>query len=239
MKPTYTINAENNITAHATRKEAKETGLPVFSTEEQLADALGNDHKRLLEIWNTLPGVTPVKKFANRKAATETIWRAIQGLAGPAAAEPTAEPADVPGVNSVPETPFDDPAPNAIADEQPAATEGGEQLASAGAQEPNVAPRKAKATKKASAAKNAPKGKKAAKGKDAAGPREGSKMAKVIALLQRKNGATLVEIMEKMGWQRHTVRGFMAGAMKKAGYNVESFKPEGGERTYRINAGGR
>jgi hypothetical protein len=30
-------------------------------------------------------------------------------------------------------------------------------------------------------------------------------------------------------------RGFMAGAMKKAGYNVESFKPEGGERTYRIH----
>jgi hypothetical protein len=39
--------------------------------------------------------------------------------------------------------------------------------------------------------------------------------------------------MEKMGWQRHTVRGFMAGAMRKAGYQVESFKP--GERTYRIN----
>jgi hypothetical protein len=34
--------------------------------------------------------------------------------------------------------------------------------------------------------------------------------------------------------RKHTVRGFMAGAMKKAGYNVESFKPEGGERTYRI-----
>jgi hypothetical protein len=27
----------------------------------------------------------------------------------------------------------------------------------------------------------------------------------------------------------------MAGAMRKAGYQVESFKPEGGERTYRIN----
>jgi len=27
----------------------------------------------------------------------------------------------------------------------------------------------------------------------------------------------------------------MAGAMKKAGYIVESFKPEGGERAYRIN----
>jgi hypothetical protein len=37
-----------------------------------------------------------------------------------------------------------------------------------------------------------------------------------------------------MGWQKHTVRGFMAGAMKKAGHAVESFKPEGGERTYRL-----
>jgi hypothetical protein len=36
--------------------------------------------------------------------------------------------------------------------------------------------------------------------------------------------------MKTMGWQRHTVRGFMAGAMKKAGFTVESFKPEGGER---------
>ena len=54
-------------------------------------------------------------------------------------------------------------------------------------------------------------------------------------MLQRKNGATLAEIMEKMGWQKHTVRGFMAGAMKKTGFTVESFKPEGGERTYRIN----
>ena len=61
------------------------------------------------------------------------------------------------------------------------------------------------------------------------------KTALVIAMLRQKNGATISEIMEKMGWQRHTVRGFMAGAMKKAGYAVESFKPEDGERTYRIN----
>ena len=65
-------------------------------------------------------------------------------------------------------------------------------------------------------------------------PREGSKAARVVALLRRKNGVTLVEIMQTMGWQRHTVRGFMAGAMKKAGYAIESFKPEGGERTYRL-----
>jgi len=65
--------------------------------------------------------------------------------------------------------------------------------------------------------------------------RGGTKTAQVVDLLKRENGATLSEIMDKMGWQKHTVRGFMAGAMKKAGFTVESFKPEGGERTYRIN----
>jgi hypothetical protein len=115
-----------------------------------------------------------------------------------------------------------------------------ERKAKDGAPAAKGAPTKAKATKKATAAKKAtgakkaPKAKKAAKAQENAGPREGSKTAQVVGMLQRKNGATLAEIMDKMGWQKHTVRGFMAGAMKKAGYNVESFKPEGGERTYRI-----
>jgi len=90
------------------------------------------------------------------------------------------------------------------------------------------------APKKTTPAKNAAKAPKAAKPK-AEGPREGSKTAQVVAMLQRKNGATLAEIMDQMGWQKHTVRGFMAGAMKKAGYTVESFKSDKGERTYRIN----
>ena len=100
----------------------------------------------------------------------------------------------------------------------------------------NVAPKKGKASKKATPAKSAPKAQKAAKAQENTGPREGSKTAQVVVLLRRKNGATLAEIMDKMGWLKHTVRGFMAGAMKKAGYAVESFKPEGGERTYRINS---
>ena len=91
---------------------------------------------------------------------------------------------------------------------------------------------KATAPKKTIPAKKTTKApKKATKAPESAGPREGSKTAQVVAMLQRKNGATLAEIMDKMGWQKHTVRGFMAGAMKKAGYQVESFKPEGGERT--------
>ena len=117
--------------------------------------------------------------------------------------------------------------------EKPKATK----KAKSDAQGAKSAPAKGKAGKKATPSKKSPMGAKAAKPvKQALGaPREGSKTAQVVAMLQRKNGATISEIMEKMGWQRHTVRGFMAGAMRKAGYEVESFKPEGGERTYRIN----
>jgi hypothetical protein len=90
-----------------------------------------------------------------------------------------------------------------------------------------VAPAKAKASKGTTSAKKAA---------TTAAPRDGGKTAQVVSLLQRKNGVTLVEIMEKMGWQRHTVRGFMAGAMKRAGHTVESFKSDKGERTYRVAA---
>jgi hypothetical protein len=106
--------------------------------------------------------------------------------------------------------------------------------AKGGAPAAKGAPAKGKATKKATAAKNAPKAKKAAKARETGQPREGSKMAQVVALMQRKNGVTLAELMEATGWQAHSCRGFVAGALKRAGYTVESFKPEGSERSYRI-----
>jgi hypothetical protein len=152
--------------------------------------------------------VTPAKGFKNPKAAATKIWGRIQNMAEP-------------------EKPKTDAAPKA------------EQKPKSGAQGGKGAPAKGKASKKATPAKESPKsGKATAKpAKPESGtPREGSKTAQVVAMLQRKNGAALSEIMDKMGWQKHTVRGFMAGAMRKAGYEIESFKPEGGERTYRINA---
>ena len=108
-----------------------------------------------------------------------------------------------------------------------------ERKASVGTQPAKGAQAKAKAKQRTSKARVAKAARKARPQKGAA--REGSKAAQVVAMLQRKGGATLTEIMTKMGWQKHTVRGFIAGVMKKAGYRVESFKPEGGERTYRIN----
>ena len=61
-----------------------------------------------------------------------------------------------------------------------------------------------------------------------------SKATLVIALLRESKGATLQHIMRATGWQAHTVRGFVAGHLKKRlGLKVRSFKRDG-ERVYAI-----
>ena len=61
----------------------------------------------------------------------------------------------------------------------------------------------------------------------------GSKAAAVISLLKQRSGATLEDMMQATGWQKHSVRGFMAGALKKRhGLTVHSTKLDG-VRTYR------
>jgi uncharacterized protein DUF3489 len=65
--------------------------------------------------------------------------------------------------------------------------------------------------------------------------REGSKKSEVIDLMRRSQGATLAEIMELTGWQAHTVRGFVSATLiQKLGLNVESFRSDEKERTYRV-----
>lgn len=68
------------------------------------------------------------------------------------------------------------------------------------------------------------------------GSENGSKKTHVLELLARKEGATLAEIMKATGWQAHTVRGFISGALiKKGGLAVESFQNEAKERCYRLS----
>jgi DNA-binding MarR family transcriptional regulator len=77
----------------------------------------------------------------------------------------------------------------------------------------------------------------AATGADAAPApktRDGTKQAHVIAMLRRKQGATVAQIVEATDWRPHTVRGVFAGALKKKlGLEVTSEKVEG-ERIYRL-----
>jgi hypothetical protein len=61
-----------------------------------------------------------------------------------------------------------------------------------------------------------------------------NKKAEVIAMMKRAKGATLAQIMETTGWQKHTVRGFVSILGSKGGQKIESSKNGAGERTYRI-----
>ena len=85
------------------------------------------------------------------------------------------------------------------------------------------------------------KAKKAATGRNGAiAPRKartGTKLALMIEMLRRSEGATVDQIMDATGWQRHSVRGAIAGALKKKlGLAVTSEKVEDRGRVYRVAA---
>jgi hypothetical protein len=65
--------------------------------------------------------------------------------------------------------------------------------------------------------------------------REGSKAAQVYALLCRPEGATVHEIQDLTGWQRHSVRGFLSASVPKQGRRMRSFERQG-ERVYRVKS---
>lgn len=66
--------------------------------------------------------------------------------------------------------------------------------------------------------------------------RAGTKQAQIIALLQTSEGATIAEIAAATGWQAHTVRGCISGALKKKlGLPITSEKVEGRGNVYRID----
>jgi hypothetical protein len=123
--------------------------IAVGSSEELHTASLSG--KRLLALWNGLPGVERRKKVGNREELIDQLWSAIERL-------PEPEP-------------------------------------------------------------------------DAKRP---SKQAEVIAMLRRPEGATVDEVANATGWQRHTVRGIFSGTLKKKlGLALASAKEERG-RVYRI-----
>jgi hypothetical protein len=64
--------------------------------------------------------------------------------------------------------------------------------------------------------------------------RDGTKESRLIEMLRRKEGATIPQIVDALGWQPHTVRGAFAGALKKKrGLTVTSEKVDG-TRVYRL-----
>lgn len=69
-------------------------------------------------------------------------------------------------------------------------------------------------------------------------PARQTRLAVLTAMLARPEGATLADMQQASGWQAHSVRGFLAGTLKKKGYTVTS-QPADGGRIYRaVLAGG-
>jgi Protein of unknown function (DUF3489) len=144
----------------------------------------------------------------------------------------------------------DDEAPTA-ADTAPTSAEAASAAdVTALASEANGAAKRAK-TKPAKS-----KGKKATETAPAAGeptakptPRAGTKQAQMIEMLKRPEGATVEQIAEATGWQHHTIRGAISGALKKKlGLTVEATRTrevgpnktgaKGSSTVYRITGSG-
>jgi Protein of unknown function (DUF3489) len=227
----FTIeNETNNIMIHGTVKEAD--ALPNterFSNEAALAKLAADwPAARLVEIWNSLPGETQIKKFKDRATAVSRIWKAIQNLGGTAsvAEETTLVPEQAP-ISELTET----AKPEGVI---PEATDP-DVDAPVAPQSPDVAPEAPAATKKATRAKKASV---AAAAKEAGAPREGSKTGQVIAMLKREGGTTLEEIMTAMQWQKHTTRAMLSagGSLTKNHGLVVTSEKVGDKRVYSIKA---
>jgi hypothetical protein len=251
----FTIeNETNNIMIHGSAKEAEALrNSERVSSEAALAKLVDDwPAARLVEIWNSLPGATPVKKFKDRSTAVSRIWKALQALGNAVPAEP-AEPEAEPVIEtaqeagavpiaaeviSAAETPEATPEPEAapLADEPVISESPAADVPTAVApQSPDVAPEAAPAKTKATRAKKAPV---AGTTKEAGAPREGSKTSQVIAMLKREGGTTLEEIMTEMGWLKHTVRAMLSAGgslTKKHGLVIISEKV-GDKRVYSIKA---
>ncbi|MDB5406925.1 MAG: hypothetical protein JWL84_1837 [Rhodospirillales bacterium] len=164
--PIYQLRG-TTVTAHARVPSEIADDATILESRDQLANA-NLPMADLVRIWNSLPGVTPVTKFKDRKIGVQRLWAAFERLS----------PAELP-----------------VAEKEPADDSAGD------------APRI-------------------------------SKQDQVITMLRAEGGTTLDQIMAATGWQRHTVRGLISGALKKKrGLAVLSEKAPDGARLYRIAEG--
>jgi hypothetical protein len=205
----FTIDADYNITTHEGPATARVDAIS-FSTQKGFGAATANwTMPQFVELWNSFAGappfghLRPVVKFTDRNTGIKRIWHALQeSPAAAIAAEPTP------------------PAPTA----QPEFTAPPAEATITTEVEEMGKPASKKAAKVRKATVRAPGAAKAR--------REGSRKETVLALIGRKHGATLGEIMETTGWQAHSVRGFIATMGTKHGCKISSTKNEAGERVY-------
>ena len=77
---TFTIDA-NNLIARLATHERSAREVEKFTNEKELAKLAAHwPARRLVEIWNAMPGVRRVAKFRDRKTAVRRVWTKTQEL---------------------------------------------------------------------------------------------------------------------------------------------------------------
>ena len=92
---TFHIDSDDNISVFASGEAAGAVpGVERFDSLDQFRGLAEHwPASRLVEIWNSLAGVRPVKKFTDRKTAVTRIWKTLQRL-GPAEEAPEPKAGD-------------------------------------------------------------------------------------------------------------------------------------------------
>ena len=201
---TFTLDTDNNITAHDAAPAAQDN-VVAFATEKELT-RLSADWPitRFVEVWNAFAGappfgdLKPVKKFTDRKTAVARIWKAIQTLG-------------------------EELLRASIRDAE-AKLKATRALTSAPAQQATpVAPKKAKAAKRAAATDATPTTREGSKKAIVLGLLRRPKGATLANIMD----ATDWQAHSVRGF----ISGCLG---KKMGLTVESFKRPDGERAYRL-----
>jgi len=70
----FTIDSENHIAAHGSASEITDKGSEQFTSEKELAHLAADwPSSRLVDIWNRMPGLTPVKRFTSRASDSSDL----------------------------------------------------------------------------------------------------------------------------------------------------------------------
>jgi hypothetical protein len=88
MKLFFRIDTDGGISAYPAKAEAQQAvaadGGQIFATERELAEvAKTAPMQTLVDTWNSLTGVTPVKKFKDRATAAKRIWEVVDTTLAP------------------------------------------------------------------------------------------------------------------------------------------------------------
>ena len=84
---TFVIDSAGKIST--VQPESVTEGQTTFTTDTELATVTSHwPNGKFVEIWNQLPGVTPIRKFTDRESAVARIWKAVQTLEPAVAPQP-------------------------------------------------------------------------------------------------------------------------------------------------------